>query len=43
VLIALGSSAGEREDLARSLAGLFRSDLIAAVDSTVHRALLQMG
>ena len=43
VLIALGSSAGECEDLARSLAGLFRQDLVAAVESTVNRALLQIG
>jgi hypothetical protein len=43
VLIALGSSPGEREELARSLARLFRSDLVAAVESAVERALLGLG
>jgi hypothetical protein len=43
VLIALGSSAAEHEDLARSLAQLFRSDLLTAVESTVHRTILQIG
>jgi hypothetical protein len=43
VLIALGSSAAEHEGLARSLAQLFRSDLLTAVEATVHRALLQIG
>lgn len=42
VLTALGSSAGEREDLAHSLAGLFRSDLVAAAESAVHKAVLHM-
>lgn len=43
VLIALGSSAAEYEELAHGLAGLFRSDLVAAVEATVQRALLQIG
>jgi hypothetical protein len=43
VLIALGSSPGERGDVARRLAGVFRSDLVAAVESAVHRALLELG
>lgn len=42
VLIALGSSPGEREDLASSLARLFHSDLIAAVESSVDMALSHM-
>jgi len=43
VLIALGSSAAEHEDVASLLARLFRSDLVTAVEATVHRALLQLG
>ncbi len=43
VLIALGSSAAEYEELAHGLAGLFRSDLVAAVESAVQRALLHIG
>lgn len=43
VLIALGSSPGEQGELARTLAELFRSDLIAAVESAVQRALEQLG
>jgi len=43
VLVALGSSAVEHEDLARMLAAEFRSDLMRAVESTVHRALLRLG
>jgi hypothetical protein len=43
VLIALGSSPGEDAALARQLAGLFRSDVVAALEATVHRALSQIG
>lgn len=43
VLVALGSSAAEHEDLAPMLAQQFRSDLTGAVESTVHRALLNLG
>jgi hypothetical protein len=43
VLVALGSSAAEHDDLARMLAGHFRLDLTGAVESTVHRALLRLG
>jgi len=43
VLVALGSSAAEHEDLARTLAGLFRSDVVSAVEATVTRALLSLG
>jgi hypothetical protein len=43
VLIALGSSPGERGDLAGSLATLFRSDVVAAVESSVRRALMELG
>ena len=43
VLIALGSSPGEEAVLARELVGLFRSDVVAALEATVHRALAQIG
>jgi hypothetical protein len=43
VLAALGSSAEQHADLARKLAALFRADLVIAVQSTVHRALLSPG
>ena len=41
VLVALGSSAVEHEELARQIARLFRDDLLCAVEATVHRALLR--
>jgi sirohydrochlorin ferrochelatase len=43
VLVALGSSPAENEDLARTLAGLFRSGVVSAVEATVTRALLSLG
>jgi len=43
VLVALGSTAGEHEDLARVLAARFRSDMVSAVEATVSRALLSLG
>lgn len=43
VLIALGSSPGEDAVLARELAGLFRSDVVAALEATVRRALARIG
>ena len=43
VLIALGSSPAEDAVLARQLAGDFRSDVVAALESAVHRALAQLG
>lgn len=43
VLIALGSSSAEHEDLARTLAGLYRSSMLSAVEATVTRALLSLG
>ena len=43
VLMALGSSTAENEDLARALAGLFRSHMVTAVEATVTRALLSLG
>lgn len=43
VLVALGSSAAEHEDLARMLARWFRLDMTGAVESTVQRALLSLG
>ena len=42
-LTALGSSAAEQEVLARTLAVLFRSGVVNAVESTVTRALLSLG
>ncbi len=42
VLIALGSSPGERVDVARQLAGEFRLALVAAVKSTVQKAFLEI-
>ena len=42
VLIALGSSPDERADVARQLAGEFRSELVAAVKSTVQKAFLEI-
>jgi hypothetical protein len=43
VLVALGSSTAEREDLARTLARQFRMDVTTAVESSVHRALQGLG
>ena len=43
VLVALGSSIAENEDLARTLAGLYRSGVLNAVEATVTRALLSLG
>jgi hypothetical protein len=43
VLVALGSSAAEHEELARQIARLFRDDMLNAVEATVHRALLRLG
>lgn len=43
VLTALGSSAAEDEDLALTLAGLYRSGMLSAVEATVTRALLSLG
>jgi hypothetical protein len=43
VLVALGSSAPEQEDLARQIARPFRDDVLSAVEATVHRALLRLG
>lgn len=43
VLVAMGSSAAEQEDLARQIARLFRDDVLSAVEATVHRALLRLG
>jgi hypothetical protein len=43
VLVAMGSSAAEQEDLARQIARLFRDDVLSAVEATVHRALLLLG
>ncbi len=42
VLVALGSSAAEKQELARQIARLFRDDMLSAVESTVHRALLRL-
>ncbi len=43
VLMALGSSAAEHEELARQIARLFRDEMLSAVEATVHRALLRLG
>ena len=43
VLVALGSSAAEQEELAREIARLFRDDMLSAVEAMVHRALLSLG
>jgi hypothetical protein len=43
VLVALGSSAGEHPDLARTIAAGFRADVTRAVESSVRRALLGIG
>ena len=43
VLVALGSSAAEQEELARQIARLFRDDMLSAVEATVHQALLRLG
>ena len=43
VLVALGSSAAEQEELARQIARLFRDDMLSAVEATVHRALFRLG
>ena len=43
VMIALGLSAAERQDLAQSLAVRFRSDLVAAAETAVHMALVESG
>ena len=43
VLVALGSSPAEQEVLARRLAVLFRSDVVAALEAMVGRALAQLG
>ena len=43
VLVAMGSSAAEQEDLARQIARLFRDDVLSAVEATAHRALLRLG
>jgi hypothetical protein len=43
VLIALGSSPAEDEALARQLAASFRSDVVAAMEAAVNRALAQLG
>ena len=42
VLVALGSSAVEQEELARQLARLFHDDMLGAIEATVHRALLRL-
>jgi hypothetical protein len=38
VLVAHGSSAAERQELARQIARLFRDDMLSAVEATAHRA-----
>jgi hypothetical protein len=43
VLVALGSSAAEQQELARQIARLFRDNMLSAVEATVHRALLRLG
>ena len=43
VLVALGSSAAEQEELARQIARLFRNDMLGAVEATVHRVLVRLG
>jgi hypothetical protein len=43
VLVALGSSATEQEELARQIARLFRDDMLVALEATVNRALLRLG
>ncbi len=43
VLMALGSSAAEQEELTRQIARLFRDDMLSAVEATVHLALLRLG
>jgi hypothetical protein len=42
VLVALGSSAAEQEELTRELARQFRSHMVFAVEATAHRALLSL-
>ncbi len=42
VLVALGSSAAEQEELARQIARLFRDDMLSAVEATVNQALLRL-
>jgi hypothetical protein len=43
VLVALGSSAAEHEELTRDLTRQFRSHMIYAVEATVHRVLIHLG
>ena len=43
VLVALGSSAAEQQELAHQIARLFRDDMLSAVEATVHRALVRLG
>ena len=43
VLVALGSSAFEQEELALQMARLFRDDMRSAVEAAVHWALLRLG
>jgi hypothetical protein len=43
VLVALGSSVTEHEELARGAAAAFRADLLNAVEATAHRVLLGLG
>jgi hypothetical protein len=43
VLVALGSSAAEHEQLMHDLTRQFRSHLIYAVEAIVHRVLIHLG
>jgi hypothetical protein len=43
VLVALGSSAAEEQELARQIARLFHDDMLSAVEATVHRVLVRIG
>jgi hypothetical protein len=43
VLVALGSSAAEQEELAPQMARLLRDDTLAAIEATVHQAVLRLG
>jgi hypothetical protein len=43
VLVALGSSAAEQQELARQITRLFRDDMLSAIEATVHLAVLRLG
>jgi hypothetical protein len=43
VLVALGSSAAEHEELTRELTRNFQAHMVFGVEATVHRALISLG